>query len=296
MDTRLPALLLATVAPLLGFILTNVIFILEDTTPNPCLVETCYCENHTALTSAFAQPANTFSAYAFILFAWILSLHAAYNHRASPRSRMRANLFFPLLYTVLLTCIGTSSVAFHIWLSDTTGTLDGASIHLYACLALSLTLTRRINSYRIRRGFRPIRDRWTILLFLALSLVELLIVCLAPSLVQQIMFGLLLGFVLLLEIPLFESIYTRPKRWQWLVFGFICLFIAFFMWYFSRGEGDSLCQPESPIQGHAAWHVLSALASMSAYFYVDSEPSQKEAREHADKLRSTLLTNQKKSG
>lgn len=124
---------------------------------------------------------------------------------------------------------------------------------------------------------------YTWIIFLLLSLMELLIVCLAPSLVQQIMFGILLGFLFLLEVtsPL-ESKDIRPKGWYWLILGFLSLFISFFMWYFWRSTADSLCVPELWFQGHAAWHVFSSIAALCAYFYLDSEPDWRRSAKVKD--------------
>jgi hypothetical protein len=65
----------------------------------------------------------------------------------------------------------------------------------------------------------------------------------------------------------------HDKRW---VFGaFAALISAFFIWNISQ-TGTSLCDPYSPLQGHAAWHILDAVSAFCLFMYYASEHTEKE--------------------
>jgi hypothetical protein len=262
MGASCAALLLASFAPFVSFILVTIIFILDDTTPNTCSTSTCYCENVT--TGSFSQPANVFSAFSFILVSWILSLYSAMTYKTLS-NRFRTYIHYPLLYTILLSCVGASSMAFHLWLDESMARLDGLSIHIFISFLVCIAIVRKLRY-----------SEWIFVgLFIVLSIFQILIIFLTPSLVKETLFGFFVAGVILLEIVP-ESHSTRPTRFGFLLFTVILVILAFILWLFSRDEHGILCSTESPVQGHAAWHVLLSFATLSLFFYYDSEPAVRD--------------------
>ena len=68
--------------------------------------------------------------------------------------------------------------------------------------------------------------------------------------------------------------FTRDRRW---LFAYLATsVVAFAIWSVSHA-GGVLCDPESLVQGHAAWHVLNAIAFALLYPYLRSERSLEDA-------------------
>ncbi len=61
----------------------------------------------------------------------------------------------------------------------------------------------------------------------------------------------------------------RRTEWYWLLFAGISFGLAFFIWSRSN-NGGPWCHPDSWLQGHAAWHLLSALSTFFIFLYLRS--------------------------
>jgi hypothetical protein len=94
----------------------------------------------------------------------------------------------------------------------------------------------------------------------------------AALLVPRVVFDVL-GFevfsglttaVLLSEVLVARSSLHVQRRWLWVS---LLLYIpALAVWRFSL-SGDWLCDPSSLLQGHAVWHVITALSPGALYLY-----------------------------
>ena len=58
----------------------------------------------------------------------------------------------------------------------------------------------------------------------------------------------------------------HPRRVPWFWAGLASFGIAFFVWNLSR-TGRVWCNPDTLLQGHALWHVLSAVSVGCFYLY-----------------------------
>ena len=56
----------------------------------------------------------------------------------------------------------------------------------------------------------------------------------------------------------------------WVFAAFAALISAFIIWNLTQ-TGTSLCDPQSPLQGHAAWHILDAVSAFCLFRYYASE-------------------------
>jgi len=61
-----------------------------------------------------------------------------------------------------------------------------------------------------------------------------------------------------------SQVLRADRRWLWVALG--VYLPAFAIWYASD-SGRPLCKPESLIQGHTIWHVLTALSPGALYLY-----------------------------
>jgi predicted membrane channel-forming protein YqfA (hemolysin III family) len=63
---------------------------------------------------------------------------------------------------------------------------------------------------------------------------------------------------------------TTTRTYKWYFLGMVAYFSAFIIW--STGVPDhALCRPDSLIQAHGIWHLLSAVATYCFFLHYRSE-------------------------
>jgi hypothetical protein len=247
MGTSCASLTLAVFPPLVGYILTLIIFILDDDEPNECLVKPCYCENRT--NSEFRQPMNVFSGFIYLLICAMLSFVCALNWKTKPLSTFRKRFWYALLFLIQLSLLSASTIAFHIYLTPLTAILDGLSIAYLVSFLVCVAILEHLNLRSIFTFLIP----WLILI----SITTPIIIWCDP-LAHSIILSILIGIFVIHEI-----LYFRTMG----LFISILLFIAaIIIWSLSREDSDSLC--ESSL-GHGFWHLLSGFGFGALYFHFD---------------------------
>jgi hypothetical protein len=93
-----------------------------------------------------------------------------------------------------------------------------------------------------------------------------------PPVSGNLLFGLALTTYAALEVVVVVNSGQEQyeRGWLWLAFGSFVLALA--IWIASH-TGGPLCEPRSALQGHAAWHILDALAIWALYRHYRSERS-----------------------
>ena len=231
-------------------------------TAHECLaLADCYCE--VPRPGWVRQPANTLSCVSGVIVGFAIAIHSRSRRRVAgsgPLNRMMAGPFYPSVYASIVTYSGFGAAFFHGSLTEWGGKLDMVSMHLSFGFWLVYNLTRRFDRSKA----------WFSLVFSVLT---------ATLLIPRVVFGLL-GFqvfaglvsgVILSEI----LVATGPSRgkwnvslnrsWLWVSLGLYVPALA--VWRFSL-SGQPLCCPDSLLQGHALWHVMTALSPGALYLYV----------------------------
>jgi Per1-like family len=224
--------------------------------PHPCLAEAdCYCEAPRA--GWIRQPANTWSCLAGVLVGLAVAAHSSARRRSSrgerAANRMQAGLFYPALYACIVVYSGVGAAFFHASLTDWGGKLDMASM----VLSFGFWLT-----YNVMRVFGLTRIRFCAV-FCGLVTALLVPRVVFDKLGFEIFAGLA-GAVILSEILVATSPLRVQRRWLW---ASLALYApALGVWWLSL-SGHWLCEPASLLQGHALWHVLTALSPGMLYLY-----------------------------
>ena len=235
--------------------------------PNGCVEGGgCFCE--AARPGFVRQPANTWSDLGFVLVGLAIGAHATRTRMgANARNRMRAGGLYPALYAAIVVFMGPGSMYFHASLTRWGGSLDVLSMYFFITFWVV---------YALARGYDLSRRRF-VQLYIGLNAV-IAIPQIAIGHASALVFGPLAfaGFVLeLLLQPLGGPRpawlpQPAPIRTRWVIAGWACFAAAFALWIPSR-TGGPLCDPDSLLQGHAAWHLLSAATTGCFYIYWCSE-------------------------
>ena len=199
-----------------------------------CLATHCFCE--LARPDGIAQPADAWSSLAFVV--------AGVAAVVLPGPAARPERVLVPLLAVALVAVGIGSFAFHATLTLWGQFVDVLPMYAVGCVLLAGALVR------LRRVTPRVAVLGGVSLLVALGV---LLSVLPES--RRVLFAavLLPGIVL-------ELVATRGRVGgaRWLHVGLGLLVTAYVLWLLD--QWGVLCDPTSPLQGHAAWHVLGAAA------------------------------------
>lgn len=219
--------------------------------PATCLPADCFCE--APGTGPLRQPINTWSNLAFVIVGWLIAAHA------TPDRPLRRS--YALILAGACVAIGLGSMLYHASLSFVGQWFDVMSMYLLGTFMVWYAAAR----------LRPIGDRaFTIgYLFLNVVLGGLLIVW--PE-ARRYLFGALIVVALLLEASIHRT--QRPAiQARWLIGALAVYVVAQIIWTLDLNH--IVCDPTSVVQGHAVWHVLTAVSAGLLYGYYQSDLSVK---------------------
>jgi hypothetical protein len=225
--------------------------------PNPCVDrDGCYCERWRP--GPVRQPANTWSCLAFVAAGLLCAGHA-YRRLGADDRRMLSRPLYPALFASGLALIGPASMALHASMTDWGGKVDGSSMDFFIAFCAAFGLRRRFGWGA--RGF------WAVLVLGTVVPIALKFI---PGLIRgELVFAILVTVFGLNE--LLPEGKTRLPRAPWLASAAALFFAAFAVWLGSVGSTGPLCAPDSLLQGHAVWHVLSAAAAAALYGHLLQE-------------------------
>lgn len=221
--------------------------------PATCLPDNCFCEQ--IRDQLVRQPANAASGAAFIGTAMLVLL--AVHRGANPSgggAMMRSSSTYPALYAVATAVIGLGTVFYHASLTFWGQTADVFGMYLIATFLVLHNLARMVKiSAAQAAGLYVLGNA---VLFAGLLA--------APS-ARRYAFGLLIVIVVLLEVIARRRrlVATSPKVFVAALGTFA---VGFLTWTLDITR--MLCAPRSLLQGHAVWHLASALAIWLLFLYL----------------------------
>jgi hypothetical protein len=219
-----------------------------------------FCER--AHDGAIAQPANTFSNLGFVVAGLLVARHA----QQRPVDRAVMPTAVATVYACVVVLLGPGSAAMHATQSSWGGHLDMLSMYLVAGFAAAWAWVRWV-----RRG-----TGWFVTAYVAcVAACELVGLWPAPVPVVHYSGNLAFGVLLVAAVALEAALWRRGETSRVLRHGVVALatmLVAFAIWLVTNA---GWCDPDSLLQGHAAWHLLCAVAAYWLY------------RLHASELTST---------
>lgn len=229
--------------------------------PDECIVlGDCYCE---AIGPGIAaQPSN-------VVERRVRGDRAAGTRRrpTARRCRTDGSRPAPRLYGAVAIFLGLGSFAFHGTMKAWGGYADVLSMHAFIALVLAYDLDR------VHRWSWSRFVTW----FGGLLAVFAVLIALVPPEHGKTLFAAFVVVVLVVEAAVsypalrpWSQVQLDPRRMPWFWTGLGLFVVANVVWNLSR-TGGVWCDPESLLQGHAVWHLLTAASVGAFYLYFRGE-------------------------
>lgn len=224
--------------------------------------------------AVFRTPANTWSNLAYVLVGFYAIALAWRDRRLGGEERavayLRSTPSLGFLFGVACCYLGLASGLYHASLTRLAQQLDVASMYAPLLASLALFAGRAVRNWRKRRG-APAFDVAPVLVLLVVAACWLLFIfkwSMSAKLVLQTLIGLhaVAGLV---EISLGRG--AMPARW--LGFSIVALLVAVVCRELDVARKFS--RPDAWLQGHACWHVLTAVSLACVYLYHRNERTER---------------------
>jgi hypothetical protein len=204
------------------------------------------------------QPANSLSNAGFVVAGLLIAVRA--GRRSSADAVMSQSV--ATCYACVVVLLGPASAAMHATQSEWGGHLDMLSMYLVAGFAASWAWVRWT-----RRGTAAFAAAYVS----CVAACELVGLWPDPVPVVHYAGNLAFGVLLLAAVVLETLVWRRGETTLVFRHGVVALgamLVAFAIWLLST---NGWCDPSSIWQGHAAWHLLCAVAAYWLFRLYDSE-------------------------
>ncbi len=218
-----------------------------------------FCE--AARDGAVRQPVNTLSNAGFVVAGLLVARRAA---RASSADRVMSRTV-ATVYACVVVLLGPASAALHATQSEWGGHLDMLSMYLVAGFAASWAWVRWTG-----RG----TTAFAVAYAACVAACEIAGLWSDPVPVVHYAGNLAFGVLLLVAVVLESLLWRRGETdlvFRHGVVSLAAMIVAFAIWLLSNA---GWCDPTSIWQGHAAWHLLCAVAAYWLFRLYDSEVSK----------------------
>lgn len=245
------ALLLLLVVLYLFYRDTDVWMILSDTP-----LRTKHAFNEAVYGSIYRQRSNTLSNLGYILVGLYVIAYAVWDYRRPTSESDPYAVRHPALVVLFgITCIelGIGSGLMHAAMTSWGHKLDVLGMVATLAALAALHWARWIPGIRIAGRYVP---SWPVLGFLAFAGPIYFILNFDRFGFGNAAYGGIIGIVgtgMALEVVARRS----SLQYRWPVLSFVSLALAFFIWNLDRA--GSFSSPDSWFQGHAVWHLLTAV-------------------------------------
>lgn len=219
-----------------------------------------FCER--AYDGPVAQPANTLSNLGFVVAGLLVAAHAQKRHEAPEHARHVLSTTVATVYACVVVLLGPASAAMHATQSAWGGHLDMLSMYLVAGFVAAWAWVRWT-----RRGTKAFVTAYVA----CVAACELVGLWPEPIPVVHYSGNLAFGVLLLAAVVLETALWRRGETSRVFHHGVVALgamLVAFAVWLVSNA---GWCDPDSLLQGHAAWHLLCAVAAYWLYRLYASE-------------------------
>lgn len=217
-----------------------------------------FCERN-RMDELIREPSNTFSNLAYVWLGLQVLAFAIWDSKnKTPQNRIQQRPIFSIVFAASLILLGAGSFFYHASLSKIAQRWDMTGVYAIMSFLLIYPISHLL----------PNKQKFISISVFIILLMDVLLYAFKWSLNGIIFLPLFIGAVLLGII--IEQMIRKPKRKTiWGFISFASLIAAGIVWYLDREK--ILCDPDSLIQGHAAWHCLTGWSTFSIYLFFRSE-------------------------
>lgn len=220
---------------------------------------TIYCEK--SKNSYIAQPINSLSGLAYIIIAYLIYKHEISN-KDETNKKNENNIHyqeqltqFKLYFATILFVLGITTFAMHASYNKVWTNYDGITMFILITLLLLFNVIIIIYKKNMHQ-FKIIFTITSILLIL----------------ISKTKYNNLNNFMGLIFLTIISFIYILKHNngdTYYLWKSALIFIIALIIWKLSQSK-QILCNPKSIFQGHALWHILTAIAFHQLFLYYTS--------------------------
>jgi hypothetical protein len=228
-----------------------------------------YCEK--ARAGWVKEPANTWSNLGFIIVGLTIAWQMMWGSFKKNANDLTRSDFLSIFFSSLVICLGPAAMAMHASYTRVGIELDGLSEYLVAGFILA---------YSTQRFFYMGTKYFLSIFFLVIVTCELLVRITIPLPIFRSLGNLVFAsFLTLATVTEILIVFYRQSniKKRWGIATLITVLTAFLIWSLSKNDGP-LCYPRSLFQGHAAWHLLDALALYFLFLYYVSEHNSDQSQ------------------
>lgn len=223
--------------------------------PATCLPDACFCE---AIGSGFIrQPIATWSNLAFVLAGWLI-LEDVLRPTFTRSNLLTQRRTYGLVYAAAVILIGLGSWFYHASLTFVGQWFDVMGMYLLGTFMVLYNVAR----------LRPLSGRAFALSYVLFNIALGLSLIVVPEL-RRYLFGVLLVTTIALEIALRRGRNPVSADLRYFIAALLIYVLAQIIWTLDLNH--IVCDPTSVLQGHAVWHMLTALSAGLLYLYYRSE-------------------------
>jgi hypothetical protein len=242
---------------------------IESSAPDGCVnTNSCYCER--LRPGMIKQPSNTWSNLSFVLVGLVLLASLPKAVSGAGLDPMEERTFYAVLYGCVVIFLGPGSMYFHASMKKWGGWVDNLSMLLYTGFLLVYDFTGIVD------GGRTLFLIMYLVLVVGLGALSWFVPHspLRGFSMGSLAFGAMAVIWAVLQFFAILGIggIDRDNGPALLLFiaGAIVFGVAFLIQQRSQSDRP-WCQPDSVVQGHAIWHLLTAAVTVILFFYLRTE-------------------------
>jgi len=226
----------------------------------------------------FAQPASSASSIAYIIAGMLIAASTDTNNPKRYWMNSNALVQFRALPTLLactLCLLGPGSASLHASLTVVGQQVDLVCMFLVGAAVFVYVVFRLLRLHQVHLFF---------MLYTAIVSVFVFWIFFTQDQAKEKVMTMM--SLLMVSVPL--EMYIRVSRrlttsvsWRWFLTSVLSMVLAILLWRLSA-SGNVLCLPDSFLQGHAFWHVGSALSIGFMFLYTLSENEKEKGTNFND--------------
>jgi len=231
--------------------------------PATCLPDACFCE---AIGTGFVrQPIDTWSNLAFVLVG-LLILEDVLRPSAARSNLLAQRRAYGTVYAMAVMLIGLGSWFYHASLTFVGQWFDVMGMYLLGTFMVLYNVARLSFSPQVMPRL-PMGGRTFAISYVLFNVVLGFSLIVVPEL-RRHLFGVLLVVTIVLEWVIRRRRTTQIHT-AYFIAALLIYVLAQIIWTFDLNH--VICVPNGLLQGHAVWHVLTALSAGLLYLYYRSE-------------------------